>query len=175
MEQKHLFEKPKGVKVIVSAKDHPTAYNNLMEQMKANLNTEGRPKVGIFWYSAARNELFGVQSFDYQDTVHCSGSPLGFSCRLLHRDYWKKQYNKLKFKNDGHTFPFIGDYKDSLRGRVFYIEAENKFRIAVGDWIREGDNADCIDLIVDEFNLEKEDYEFFEGRHWNKGEGWENS
>lgn len=89
----------------------------------------------------------------------------------MHVNVWKRGFHRQKFKCDG-VGSFIGDYKDELRGRVFYCPTTGDFIIKVGSWIQEFPEA--VSLIVKEFNLELDDYRVEESSHWDIGSGWEN-
>jgi hypothetical protein len=92
--------------------------DRVMCVMSQNLDNQDSPRVGIFWYDIRNDDLFGVVSSHASEARISKGLA---SINTLHRDYWKKQYNKLKFKNNGEeVYPYIGDYKDTPRGRVFY-------------------------------------------------------
>jgi hypothetical protein len=54
--------------------------------------------VGIFWYDTGNDDLFGVVSSQVSE-ARVSDELAGIN--TLHKDYWKKQYNKLNFKNGG--------------------------------------------------------------------------
>ena len=143
--------------------------NIVMAVMSQNLNNQEAPRIGIFWYDVRNDDLFGIVS------SHASEArvSIGYAnINTLHRDYWKKQYNKLKYKNEGkEVYPYIGDYKDTPRGRVLYNVDYNQYIIKVGSWINEYPQAKL--LIIDEFNLEDQNYIFEIGIHWEVGQGWE--
>ncbi|MDR0733215.1 MAG: hypothetical protein LBF08_04030 [Dysgonamonadaceae bacterium] len=137
--------------------------------MSQNLDNQDSPRVGIFWYDARNDDLFGVVSSHASEARVSKGFA---TVNTLHRDYWKKQYNKFKFKsNGGEVYPYIGDYKDTPRGRVFYDVNANRYIVNVGSWINEYPQAKA--LIIDEFNLEGENYLFETAIHWEIGHGWE--
>ena len=57
------------------------------------------------------------------------------------------------------------------RGRVFEFKNEG-FKVYTGKWI---DNYPQVkDLIIEEFQLPKEDTEFRQDYHWDIGHGWIN-
>ena len=137
--------------------------------MSKNLNNQDSPRIGIFWYDVRNVDLFGVVSSHASEARISKGLA---SINTLHRDYWKKQYNKLKLKNNGkEVYPYIGDYKDTPRGRVFYDVNNNCYIINVGSWINQYTQAKT--LIVDEFNLVDQNYIFEIAIHWEIGHGWE--
>jgi hypothetical protein len=140
-----------------------------MDVMSENLDNQDSPRVGIFWYDARHDDLFGVVSSQANECKISNGLA---SVNTLHRDYWKKQYNKLKYRNDGkEIYPYIGDYKDTPRGRVFFFVNNNTFVIKVGSWINKFPSSK--QLIIDEFNLHNENYKFETEIHWEIGMGWE--
>lgn len=61
-------------------------------------------------------------------------------------------------------------YQGKPRGRVFYNPATKQFIVCVGSWIN--DHPEAVDVIVDEFGLENEDYEFSVQEHWELGMGY---
>lgn len=128
---------------------------------------EGQGQVGIFWYSPANNSLFGTyKESPYDKPANCGGGLV--SCSLLHKNLWNSEFNKQKFSTGND--PFIGDYKDKPRGRVFFSPSDKRFIVCVGSWISEC--PDAIDTIVNEFGLENENYEFSVQEHWELGMGY---
>jgi len=149
--------------------ENTTNLNRALCVMSQNLDNQDSPRIGIFWYDIKNDDLFGVVSSHTSEARISHGLA---SINTLHRDYWKKQYNKLKFKNDGkEIYPYIGDYKDTPRGRVFYDVNNGRYIINVGSWINEYPQAKP--LIVEEFNLEGQNYTFEIAIHWEIGHGWE--
>lgn len=143
--------------------------DRVMCVMSQNLDNQDSPRVGIFWYDIRNDDLFGVVSSHASEARISKGLA---SINTLHRDYWRKQYNKLKFKNNGEeVYPYVGDYKDTPRGRVFYDVTGNRYIVNVGSWINEYPQAKS--LIIDEFNLEGQNYLFEIAIHWEIGHGWE--
>lgn len=141
-------------------------YQEALDFMEQSL-VEGQGQVGIFWYNRARNELFGVyKESPWGKAVNCGGGLV--SCTLLHKNLWKKEFNKQKFTTG--QGPYIGDYKDKPRGRIFFDPSRKHFIVCVGSWISE--YPDAIDVIVQEFGLENEDYEFTIQEHWEIGMGY---
>lgn len=124
--------------------------------MASNLDKE-EPCVGIFWYDDRSDKLFGVRKYPLNDKDHISRCSDGITCKELHKYVWKKEYNYRKFHDNGKTYPFVGDWKDTPRGRIFYNENDDTFYIYVGTWIK--DNKDAFEMIVDEFYLNEVDYE----------------
>jgi len=145
--------------------------SDAMNLMASNRGKGDEPMVGIFWYSPQRNELFGVRSHRISDyTKANSRSEFGsVSCSEMHEDVWKKEYHKQKYKN-GSIGPYNGAYEMTPRGRIFYNPDTEVFTIAVGSWIAQYPQA--IDLIVEEFNLQKTTYEVKTASHWDIGQKW---
>jgi hypothetical protein len=140
-----------------------------IDYMSQHLDSQDEPRVGIFWYDVRADDLFGVVSSLVSEARVFRGLA---SVGTLHRDYWKKQYSKLKFKNDGKAvYPYVGDYKDTPRGRIFHDATDDRYIINVGSWINDYPQARA--LIVDEFNLRNRRYDFEEAIHWEVGHGWE--
>lgn len=120
----------------LSDKEHIECLN----AMRVNLHNED-PKVGIFWYSSIRKELFGVHKVSLKSS-EVQKTSYGVTSKMLHEQNWQ-------------SFPFSGSYQDKPRGRVFY--RNNQFLIHVGNWIDECFEA--IDLVAKEFDIDKEDYD----------------
>jgi len=143
--------------------------NRAMNVMANNLNNQDSPRVGIFWYDVRNDDLFGVVSSQLSEVSVSDGLA---TVNTLHRDYWKKQYNKSKFRNDGkELYPYIGGYQDTPRGIVFYDVRSKIFVIKAGSWINRYINAKL--LIIEEFNLTNQNYKFEIDKHWEIGYGWE--
>jgi len=153
----------------VSSLQNSITLNRAMNVMANNLYNQDSPRIGIFWYDVRNDDLFGVVSSQVSEAKISDGLA---SIYTLHKDYWKKQYNKLKFRNNGiEVYPFIGGYQDTPRGRIFYDVKSNLFVIKVGSWINKYLNAKI--LIIDEFNLNEQQYQFEIDQHWEIGSGWE--
>lgn len=144
---------------------------NMMDVMRANMDTQNNPKVGIFWYQMVGKRLFGVIAVD-KDSIKRPNVGGGLiTCNELHKDVWKKKYHQQKYKNGGQG-PYVGDYKDHARGRVFYNPSTDEYTITVGSWIDECPEARA--AIEDEFNLTGTNHKFEKNIHWEIGNGWEN-
>lgn len=119
-----------------------TEYSQALQFMKKNLVKE-QGLVGIFWYDVRDKKLFGVhKESPFNHEINCGGGLV--SC--------------------------VGDYKDIPRGRIFFKPDEKKFFVCVGSWISE--HTEVIDLVVEEFCLENENYEFVIREHWELGMGY---
>lgn len=161
------------VKNVLKVSDE--THQSMIDTMSQNLDSQDNPKVGLFWFSEKMGDLFGVVAVDKDSypkpnpTIDNVGM---ITCRELHQDIWRKAFNRQKYKNiDG---PFVGDYKDTPRGRIFYSPQEDKYYVMVGEWINEVDYNLFIELIEDYFNLYDVNYTINTGHHWDIGVGWEN-
>ncbi|MBP3253801.1 MAG: hypothetical protein J6M30_04775 [Bacteroidales bacterium] len=133
-------------------------HKGIIEAMRPYLNTEEKPQIGIFWYDAAENDFFGVNSLDYdqiQDINNRRTYP------KLHKTIWQKQRYRGKDKH------YFGDYTMVPRGRVNYENGE--FVVYVGSWIDEY-NESVTELLKNYFNLKQ--FRFKKDIHWDLGHGW---
>lgn len=146
-------------------------HNNAIDAMAAHLDSQDNGKVGIFWYDKNTKSLFGVVAIDKDSFSKPNVGGGLITCYELHKKVWQKGFNKQKYKLDGKG-PFIGDYKDTPRGRVFYNPHTDTYEIKVGNWIN--DYPEAIGEIIDEFDLENYKYEVMTDYHWDIGNGWEN-
>ena len=142
-----------------------------METMSQNLDTQNNPKVGIFWYSPVNKSLYGVVAIDKDSYSKPNAGGGLITCKELHEDVWKREYRNQKYKLNG-VGPYIGDYKNKPRGRVFYSPEKDTYYIMVGSWIN--DNPEAIDIIVDRYDLKDCKVEVKISVHWEIGMGWEN-
>lgn len=162
------FLKDKGITISDTSQSDE---DNMMEAMRANMDRQENPKVGIFWYQQVAKRLFGVIAVD-KDSIKKPNVGGGLiTCYELHKDVWKKRFREQKYKNNG-VGPYTGDYKDHARGRVFYNPNIDTYQIGVGSWIN--DNPEAKEMILEEFNLQNQKYEFKIIIHWEIGMGWEN-
>lgn len=144
-------------------------YRSVLTQMAANRGKGDAPKVGIFWYSIGRDELFGVVSHPVDDYSKANASEGRITCSELHEDVWKKEFYKQKYKGDG-TGLFIGPYQDKPRGRVFYNMVDDAYEVATGKWLEEYPHV--YDMILKEFNLPPEKTTAKYALHWDIGQSW---
>lgn len=144
-------------------------YRSVLAQMAANRGKGDMPKVGIFWYSIGRDELFGVVSHPVDDYSRANASDGRITCSELHEDVWKKEFNKQRYKGDG-TGLFIGPYQDKPRGRVFYHIDDDTYEIATGKWLDEYPHV--YNMILKEFNLPPERTSAKYAVHWDIGQSW---
>ncbi len=144
-------------------------YRGVLAQMAANRGKGNAPKVGIFWYSIGRDELFGVVSHPVDDYSRANASDGRITCSELHEDVWKKEFYKQRYKGDG-TGLFIGPYQDRPRGRVFYRIDDGTFEVAAGKWLEEYPHV--YDMILEEFNLPPEKTIAKYAVHWDIGHSW---
>ena len=146
-------------------------HNEGIEAMGAHFDDQDAPKVGIFWFDRASSSLFGVVAIDKNSYSKPNVGGGLITCRELHKHVWQKGYNRQKFKLNG-VGPFVGDYKDTPRGRVFYNPHTNTFEIRVGSWFK--DHPESYQEIIDEFDLQNVKTEIIIDWHWDIGSGWEN-
>ena len=142
---------------------------SVMDQMAANRGKDGEPKVGIFWYNRATNQLFGVVSHRVSDYTKANASEGRITCSEMHEDIWKKEFRIQRYQHGGQG-PFIGAYQDKPRGRVFYHMDDGTYEVAVGKWIE--DYPQAYELILDEFNLPPEKTKAKYAIHWDIGQSW---
>ena len=119
---------------------------SVMGQMAANRGKDGEPKVGIFWYNRATNQLFGVVSHRVSDYTKANASDGRITCSEMHED------------------------QDKPRGRIFYHLEDGTFEVAVGKWIE--DYPQAYQLILEEFNLPPEKTKAMYAIHWDIGQSW---
>jgi toxin YoeB len=141
----------------------------VMEQMAANRGKDDEPKVGIFWYNRATNQLYGVVSHRVSDYTRANASDGRITCSEMHEDVWKKEFRKQKYQYGGQG-PFVGAYQDKPRGRVFYHIDNGTFEVAVGKWIEEYPQA--YEEILKEFNLPPDKTTAKYAYHWDIGQSW---
>lgn len=144
-------------------------YRSVLAQMEANRGKGSTPKVGIFWYSEGRDELFGVVSHPVDDYSRANASDGRITCSELHEDVWKKEYYRQRFKGDG-TGLFIGQYQDKPRGRVFYNIEDETFEVACGKWLQQYPHV--YDMILREFDLPADRTSAKYAVHWDIGQSW---
>jgi len=145
-------------------------YRSVLKQMAANRGKGEAPKVGIFWYNVARNELFGVVSHPLNDYSKANASDGRITCSELHEDVWKKEFHKQRYKGD-NSGPFIGAYQDKPRGRIFYNIETGTFEVAAGKWLQEYPHV--YDMILREFDLPPERTSAKYAVHWDIGQSWQ--
>lgn len=144
-------------------------YKEALQTMEANRGAGEEPKVGIFWYNAILNQLFGVVSHKRTDYLKPNAGGGLITCSEMHEDVWKKEFRKQKYHNKG-IGPFIGEYQYKPRGRVFYSPANGQYIIAVGSWIDQ--HHEAIDLIIEEYDLPRENTVVQKASHWDIGQTW---
>ena len=148
---------------------NPKDEKDVMDLMSGNRGKDGEPKVGIFWYNRATNQLFGVISHRLSDYSEANASGGRITCSEMHEDVWKKEYYKQRYQYGGNG-PFIGAYEDKPRGRVFYHIEDGSYEVAVGKWFE--DYPQAYQLILDEFNLPPEKTKAMYAVHWDIGNTW---
>ena len=141
----------------------------VMEQMAANRGKDNEPKVGIFWYNRATNQLYGVVSHRVSDYSRANASDGRITCSEMHEDVWKKEFRIQKYQYGGQG-PFVGAYQDKPRGRVFFHIDNGTYEVAVGKWIEEYPQA--YEEILKEFNLPPDKTTAKYAYHWDIGQSW---
>lgn len=152
------------MKLTISERDNNT--KAAIELMKFNEQFQNDPRVGIFWYDVAKNELFGVRMTHADDTKWYHSSQFNTDVRTekdLHQNVWKKEFYRGKDKR------FKGDHTLVPRGRVFEFK-DDGFKVYTGGWIDEYPEAK--ELILDMFELPANNTEFVQDSHWDIGHGW---
>lgn len=144
-------------------------YDEAMNLMASNRGKGDEPKVGIFWYNIAKQQLFGVVSHKCSDYQKPNAGGGLITCSEMHEDIWKKEFYKQKFHNKG-VGPYKGEYQYKPRGRVFYSPQEDQYIIAVGSWIDE--HHEALPLIMEEFDLPKDKTIVKQAHHWDIGQTW---
>ena len=91
-------------------------HRSLVDSMAPFLDN-GKPKLGIFWYDAANQSLFGVEKMDAEQATFVNGRA---TIAKLHKTYWQKQHHRAEAKGDTRSI-FYQEHNDTLipRGRVF--------------------------------------------------------
>ena len=144
----------------------PEEHDKLIECMQKFADKEAEPQVGIFWYDALNDELFGVSKIDVSNAkANKSGLK---TVDLLHKTFWRK--NQYRDQSKGKDSIYVGDYTQIPRGRVFYNENNNLFEVMVGSWIEKYPGAK--EEIIYDFDLPKDKTNFIIDRHWELGHGW---
>lgn len=139
--------------------------NALKELMRANIEHQDDPEVGIFWYDTENDDLFGVKSSSVDELKYYHSTLFNAdvkTCKALHYKVWEREYFRGKDKR------FQGDYTQVPRGRIFYIK-DKGFVVITGSWIN--DYPEAKSTILYEFKL-PEDTEFQIDSHWDLGHGW---
>ena len=139
---------------------------SLIKSMADNMDysSQEHPQIGIFWYDADKNDLFGVNKMDPQFLSFSQGYDGSIKqYPTLHKDIWIHEFKK------GKDDRFVGDYTQIPRGRVCQYNDERGFTVYVGDWI--DDYPQAKEQIIYEFSLPK-DVNFIKDEHWNIGHGW---
>ena len=137
---------------------------DVMDSMSDSFQIQEDPKVGIFWYNEASDELFGVTaSYATELPFNDRGTK---TVGILHKTWWKKQQERAKAKNQ-LTGIFMKDYTQVPKGRVFQRK-DGVFELFCGSWI----NENIVTLIKDEFNLSHVPLEVKIDVHWEIGHGW---
>ena len=136
----------------------------VMSTMAEYFAHQDEPKVGIFWYDANADELFGVSKVNADDLQFNSNGLKTIS--ILHKSWWQKEKNRAVSKGKDPGI-YKKDYTQIPRGRVFQRK-DGVFQLMCGSWI----NEDIVSLIKDEFDLQNVQLEIKVDSHWEIGHGW---
>lgn len=141
----------------------------MMAFMDSSLSEQDSPKVGIFWYSPEIHDVFGVVAID-ADVASAADKRDMVTCKELHINIWKEKSDYFPF-HDGSNL-YVGDYKYTPRGRIFYIKSVDDYRIMAGSRIN--DYPEAIEKIKIAFNLNKESLNVrtLIGERWEIGMGY---
>ncbi len=140
--------------------------SSAIDVMRNNDMYQDDSEVGMFWYDPEEDELFGIRSSLANSVGWYHSNQWNHDVRTdthLHKNIWQKEFHRGKDKR------FRGDHTLVPRGRVFEFKDEG-FKIFVGDWIDDYPQAE--QLIIDEFNLPKDNVEIIKDIHWDIGHGW---
>lgn len=140
--------------------------NAAVEAMENSFDFQDDAYVGPFWYDPNKKEVYGYvlalasekpfyNSKEWNTAVKTSNA--------LHKTIWRKESIRGKDKR------FSGDYTKYPKGRVFEFQNEG-FKICVGSWIDKYPEA--VQMIIDVFNLPKDNTEILKDSHWDIGHGW---
>ena len=141
----------------------PEERRQVIKAMSDNFDRQDAPKVGIFWYDAEHDELFGVNKIT-ADELRFNEN--GFkTIGLLHKSWWQKEQKRALVK--GKAGIFAKDYTAIPRGRIFQ-RADGVFQLMCGTWITDHIEA----LVKEEFDLQHVPFERTIDIHWELGHGW---
>jgi hypothetical protein len=138
---------------------------SVMKSMSDNFDAQDEPKVGIFWYDAKTDELFGVTKTE-ADGMQFNQNGLK-TVKTLHKTWWQKQKNRIRSKKGEYHSMYEQDYTHIPRGRIFQ-RADGVFQMMCGSWI----NEHIEDLVKDEFDLQTVPFERTIDEHWEIDHGW---
>jgi len=143
----------------------------LFDTMRDNLDSQTRPKVGMFWFNPERNRLVGVRSAFAHDLAFNSKGRKTVSD--LHHTVWDDVREEALDNGSSDKIWGETDYTQVPRGRVFQIKVQDSgveyFEILLGKWIH--DYPQAAKLILKKFNLEGAEHEFIYSQHWDIGHG----
>jgi hypothetical protein len=137
----------------------------VMKSMSDNFDSQNEPKVGIFWYNAEVDELFGITKTE-ADEIQFNQNGLK-TTKTLHKSWWQKQKNRARSQKGDYHSMYEQDYTHIPRGRIFQ-RTDGVFQLMCGRWI----NDHIEDLIKDEFDLQAVALERIVDEHWEIDHGW---
>ena len=106
-------------------------HRQTIEAMEPFLEIQDKPKIGVFFYDANLNVLYGVVAVLLESLAKNQGELM--TVRTTHREIWDKEVRKQQDKLDGEG-PFKGEYENSLRGYIAFNPSENIFEVHIGNW-----------------------------------------
>ena len=121
----------------------PEEHKAYIDAIKQNVGYKPEAEVGIFWFNAEENDLFGVAKTPISKAKSTTdGIKVG---RIPHKDKWIKLRKSaiIRGKSDGI---FFQEYTTVPRGIVCLLE-DGTFQINVGNWIKSVDKNLLIALI----------------------------
>jgi hypothetical protein len=139
----------------------------MMQLMADNFEFQEEPKLGIFWYDEANDTLLGVVKIEAIDVPFSSELAERKTIRSLHKSWWQKQKMRYRAGRENNKI-FEKEYTKIPRGRIFQRKTDNVFEIMCGSWI----NEHILELVIEEFDLQKQAVETVIDEHWELGHGW---
>lgn len=123
-------------------------HRRTIEAMEPFLEIQDKPKIGIFFYDANLNVLYGVVAVLLESLAKNQGELM--TVRTTHHEIWDKGVRKQKEKYNREG-PFQGEYENAFRGYVAYNPCDDVFELHVGDWFNKYPEA--LNEIIEEFDL----------------------
>lgn len=140
--------------------------NAAIAAMIASFDEQDEPYLGPFWYDPRKKEVYGYVIALAKDRPFYQSKQWHKNIKTgsaLHENIWNKEFRRGKDKR------FSGDYTLKPRGQVFEFENEG-FKVFTGSWIKKYPEAK--EIIIDIFQLPKDNTEFIIDEHWEIGHGW---
>lgn len=125
-------------------------HRQTIETMERFLDIQDKPKIGVFFYDATLNVLYGVVAVLLESLAKNQDELM--TVRTTHREIWDKKVRKQQDKLDGEG-PFKGEYEKALRGYVAFNPSENIFELHIGKWFEK--YTEALNEIIEEFDLSR--------------------